>query len=538
MLRLTVLEGPDKGKLIEFSEHTLSLGSAPDSYLQLSDPYVSHHHGQITLAGDRWTYRDLGSTNGSVVEKDGNRTELEPGGPGAHLASGDLILIGQTVLRIEVVEEPQPAIPEHTVVAARTLGDLTASRQQQLESPDDLSVGYQLEQGISLAFDPEEMLDAVLDSVLTAFPAATHVILLLVDKKTLQPRRQVARVRGEEGRVEEELPVSMSVANRVLREGRSLLFQDVPAEFQDSKSVLAAGIRSSLCAPLWTGEETVGLIQVESRGGRAGFSERDLDRLTLFANRAALAIIGSELCEAERRSQLMRDLSDMITHDLKGPLTSILGFLQLLETENLVDDQREYVQFALGAAKWLSVLIAGILDVAKMEASEIQMEREPLDIRAECEEALSLISCKLAEKEMVPEITCPPDLPRPPASRDLFRRIIINLAGNAAELSPTGSKLTISGALSRDSDSVVVSVQDEGPGIPPEHQARIFDKFFQAGSRRTSGRKMSVGLGLAFCKLAVDAHGGDIWVESEPGEGARFSFSLPLDVAPHAQRAA
>ena len=538
MLRLTVLEGPDKGKMVESSEQTLSVGSAPDSYPQLSDPYVSHHHGQVTLAGDRWTYRDLGSTNGSAVEKDGNRTELEPGGPGAHLASGDLILIGQTVLRIEVVEGPQPAISEHTVVAARTLGDLTASRQQQLESPDDLSVGYQLEQGISLAFDPEEMLDAVLDSVLTAFPAATHVIVLLVDKKTLQPRRQVARVRGEEGRAEGELPVSMSVANRVLREGRSLLFQDVPAEFQDSKSVVAAGIRSSLCAPLWTGEETVGLIQVESRSGRAGFSERDLDRLTLFANRAALAIVGSELCEAERRSQLMRDLSDMITHDLKGPLTSILGFLQLLETEDLVDDQREYVQFALGAAEWLSVLIAGILDVAKMEASEIQMDREPLDIRAEAEEALSLISCKLTEKEMVPEITCPPDLPHPLASRDLFRRIIINLAGNAAELSPTGGKLTISGALSRNSDSVVVSVQDEGPGIPPEHQARIFDKFFQAGSRKTSGRKMSVGLGLAFCKLAVDAHGGDIWVESEPGHGARFSFSLPLDVASRAQRAA
>jgi len=530
MLRLTVLEGPDKGKIAKCREQALLVGSAPDNNLQLSDPYVSHRHGQIILAGGRWTYRDLGSTNGSAIEKEGQRIAVGPADPGAELASGDLILVGQTVLQVQLAEEPPAAIPEHTVVATRTIEDLTASRQQQLESPEDLSVGYQLEQGISLAFDPEEMLDAVLESVLEAFPGATHVILLLVDKKTLEPKRQVARVRGQEGRFEGELPVSMSVANRVLREGRSLLFQDVAAEFRDSESVVAAGIRSSLCAPLWTGEETVGLIQVESRGGRATFSQQDLDRLTLFANRAALAIVGSELCEAERRGQLMRDLSDMITHDLKGPLTSVLGFLQILETEDLVNDQKEYIQFALGAAKWLSLLIAGILDVAKMEASEIPVDREPLDVRTEVEEALSLIRCKLSEKEITPDIVVPSHLPRVPASRELFRRIIINLAGNAAELSPMGSKVTISGALNPDADSVVVSVQDEGPGIPREYQSRIFDKFFQAGSRKTSGRKMSVGLGLAFCKLAVDAHGGDIWVESEPGQGACFSFSLPLNV--------
>jgi len=76
----------------------------------------------------------------------------------------------------------------------------------------------------------------------------------------------------------------------------------------------------------------------------------------------------------------------------------------------------------------------------------------------------------------------------------------------------------------------VVSVQDQGPGISEEHQARIFEKFVQVGKGR-SAEKVSVGLGLAFCKMAVEAHGGRIWVESEPGQGARFSFSLPLGAA-------
>jgi len=130
------------------------------------------------------------------------------------------------------------------------------------------------------------------------------------------------------------------------------------------------------------------------------------------------------------------------------------------------------------------------------------------------------------------ETAAPPDLPPVPADREIFRRIVINLVGNAAALSPEGGKISVSAAKSEGDEALVVSVQDEGPGIPKEYQERIFDKFFQAGSRQQSYGKISVGLGLTFCKLAVEAHGGSIWVESEPGHGARFSFSLPLSAPP------
>ena len=103
----------------------------------------------------------------------------------------------------------------------------------------------------------------------------------------------------------------------------------------------------------------------------------------------------------------------------------------------------------------------------------------------------------------------------------------MNLVGNAVKFSPTDSRLVVSAKLGGEGDCVVVSVRDEGPGISHHHQALIFDKFVQvAGSR--SAEKISVGLGLAFCRLAVEAHGGSIWVESEPGRGSCFSFSLPV----------
>jgi signal transduction histidine kinase len=252
--------------------------------------------------------------------------------------------------------------------------------------------------------------------------------------------------------------------------------------------------------------------------------------LSLFANRAALAIVASELHEAEETNRLLRDLSAMVTHDLKGPLTAITGFLDLLAAEQLPDEQAEYVEVARASSKWLSVLIAGILDVAKMESSGVQPNLEPVALAEEIPQALELIAYQIQEKSIALETALPDDLPTVLADREMVRRIVVNLVGNSVKFAPEQSTITVSARAAEKGDHLVVSVQDQGPGISEEHQARIFEKFVQVGKGR-SAEKVSVGLGLAFCKMAVEAHGGRIWVESEPGQGARFSFSLPLGAA-------
>jgi NtrC-family two-component system sensor histidine kinase KinB len=104
----------------------------------------------------------------------------------------------------------------------------------------------------------------------------------------------------------------------------------------------------------------------------------------------------------------------------------------------------------------------------------------------------------------------------------------MNLVGNALKFTPSGGRVEVSARTDDARDRMLVSISDTGEGIPKELQGRIFDKFAIAEARRSSGGRSSTGLGLTFCKLIVEAHGGQIWVESEPGQGSTFTFSLPL----------
>lgn len=529
MVRLTILQGEEAGDVFLSREASITIGTATDNQFRLTDPFISRHHAEICEAADGWVYRDLKSTNGSIIERGEQQLLLGEEKSEYELCEGDLLLLGKTVICFQVEPAEQQAV-ESGLIASRNLEDLVKTGIRKLESLEDLAAAYQLEREISFAFGAEDMLDAILEGTLKAFPAATHTILLLVDKKSGHLKRQIARVRGEEGRAQREIPVSMTVAARVLEEGKALLFQDVAGEFKDSQSVISSGIVSSICVPLWTGEETVGLILVDNRGGKRSFTERDLDRLCMFANRAALAILASELCDAEQSNRLLRDLSAMITHDLKGPLTTIMGFLELLSQEQLAEHQKEYVEIALADGKWLSVLIAGILDAAKMEAGEIKLNLETIEVRENIEQALDLIAYQLREKGIRLQVSVDPRLSALQVDKELFRRIIVNLAGNAVKFAPEGSRIMVAAELGAEGDLAVLSVRDEGPGIAKEHQERIFDKFVRVATGKSS-EKISVGLGLAFCKLAVEAHGGTIWVESEPGRGACFFFTLPLKQA-------
>jgi signal transduction histidine kinase len=225
--------------------------------------------------------------------------------------------------------------------------------------------------------------------------------------------------------------------------------------------------------------------------------------------------------------KLRDDMRNMIVHDLRTPLTAIMVGVGMLETHGeLNESQRELMAIAAGGGKTLLGMINDLLDVEKMESGATQLQYAQLSAAAMVAGAVEQIAslAKEGRTTLVSEIV--PGLPSFPGDEKKIGRTLVNLIANAIKFTPAG---TVTIAASRDeSENIRFSIRDTGSGIPSEAFGRIFEKFTQLDAHNTIG----TGLGLAFCKLAVEAHGGRVEVESAPGAGSTFSFTIPL-VAHH-----
>lgn len=234
----------------------------------------------------------------------------------------------------------------------------------------------------------------------------------------------------------------------------------------------------------------------------------------------------ANISRRKRLEELRDDLLHMIVHDLRTPLTSLMAGMQSVGIlGELNDRQRSLLEIARRGGETLLGMINDLLDIDKMEQGSLTLERTEVSVPVVAETALAQVGGLAAAKTQTIAADIAPDLPAAYADEDKLRRILVNLLGNAIKFTPAGGTITLS--VRRDGDTLIFSVRDTGEGIPKEDFERIFQKFGQVETRK-SGRRMSTGLGLTFCRLAVEAHGGRIWVESELGVGSVFSFTLPL----------
>jgi len=235
-----------------------------------------------------------------------------------------------------------------------------------------------------------------------------------------------------------------------------------------------------------------------------------------------------ENLEQLRRLEEMRDnLVHMIVHDLRSPLTGISGFLDLalaLEKETLTEDGLDYLQTAKRSTTAVINMVSAVLDVSKMEAGEMKLHLTECDLVGIATDLMSDMESLKEAREM--NLDAPPLPVTVVADKDLILRVIQNLLGNALKFTSSDGWIRLD--IQPDENRVCVKVRDNGPGIPAEYQDRIFEKFGQVEAR-AHRQKFSTGLGLTFCKLAVEAHGGSIGVESEVGKGSTFWFALPKE---------
>lgn len=230
--------------------------------------------------------------------------------------------------------------------------------------------------------------------------------------------------------------------------------------------------------------------------------------------------------DVERANPQKSEFLASMSHELRTPLHTIIGFSQLLAEEAhgpLNEKQQRFLGHVRQDSKHLLELINDILDLSKVEAGELELSREAFDFTVALEEVLSSIQTIAGAKEIhienrsvVKSFLF--------AERVRFTEVLYNLLSNAIKFTPASGSVWVDAAI--EDDFLRISVTDTGVGIPANEHEAIFNKFYQAGA--THGVREGTGLGLAITRRLVELHGGKIWVDSQPGKGSRFSFTMPL----------
>ena len=215
----------------------------------------------------------------------------------------------------------------------------------------------------------------------------------------------------------------------------------------------------------------------------------------------------------------------MISHELKTPVALIKGYADTLLREDAHWDPkmtRESLTVIVEEADRLNKLIDDLLDASRLQAGGLSLEMEPVMLATLVERVAGHFRTQTQAHEF--DVRFPADWPAVPGDPARLEQVLNNLVSNAIKYSTPGGRIEISGRALP--DEVIVTVSDEGTGIPLEEQPRVFERFFR-GARERNQRTPGAGLGLYLVKAIVEAHGGRIWVESNPGEGAAFSFAIP-----------
>ncbi len=231
-----------------------------------------------------------------------------------------------------------------------------------------------------------------------------------------------------------------------------------------------------------------------------------------------------DITEQKKLDTLRDDLTSMIYHDLRSPLANVVSSLDLLETMLPPGDtaMKSLLDISLRSTERIQRMTDSLLDMSLLEAGQPVGKRTKTAVSEFIYEAVEAIVSTVNNKNQSISYKVSENLPAVMVDQDMIRRVVTNLLENASKYSPAGSHIEV-GALRR-GDQVHIWVQDHGQGIPATEHERIFDKFTRL---KTENGPKGLGLGLAYCRLAVQAHGGKIWVESELGVGSRFVFTLP-----------
>jgi len=412
-----------------------------------------------------------------------------------------------------------------------------------------LSIINEIAREVNQSLDLQEILQDTLDKVLEITDTEGGFIMLMDEnKKKLKP---VAFSGITEKLIQDikktYIKSDTGTRGRALSKNKAVSAKHIPPETSLTGILSKKGsLKSIAMVPLNSKNGIIGLMQVGSyREGR--FSEEELNLLDVLGNYIGIAVSNANLYETikkqleqlERKNVMLteletmkRSLIQMIVHDLKNPLMGIMGYTDLLmdEEEKFTNSQINSLKMIYISSKNLMRMILNLLDMSRMEEQRVTLKLEEVNLKDLITKNIYEIRPLLLKENKKIETKLPEILPIIKVDKDLINRVIANLLNNAVKYSPPRGNVTIGANYGETKNWLTLYIKDEGKGIPKDFQERIFEKFTQLEARENKYQNLrtSRGLGLTFCKLAVESHGGRIWVESDIGRGSKFCFNLPI----------
>ena len=512
----------------------------------------------------------------------------------ATLLPAGLVLYGAAAARRErATQAAERETQRQRESLAREAEETTRSRAELQGRLSELTALNQVAAAVSSTLDLDGLLDAALAAIVGHLPFDRALVLLVDDDAgVLTGGRAIGG--GPEAQAlvgEVRLPldqIDSTLVQLALADG-PLVFRDVQDDAYEPNRAFARALEvtSFVGTPLQTKGRTVGVLAVDNR-----LSGRDVERsmgplLYTVGNLLAAAVENArlygeiesqnreleervarrtdQLAQATEEAQAARATAEAmsatkseflanVSHELRTPLTSVVGFTKIVrkrldevvlpalngarsaasspddpKLDRAVRQVGDNLDIVVAEGERLSALINDVLDLEKIEAGRMEFRHERVDVGRVVERATAATSALFDTSGLELRREVATDLPAVEGDPHRLVQVVINLLSNAVKFTPSGFVRVGAGAAD-DGATIVVSVTDTGIGIAPEDQDRVFEQFAQAGDT-LSETPRGTGLGLSICRQIVEHHGGRIWLESEPGRGSTFSFSLPVAVA-------
>jgi len=536
---LIVLQGPDKGRTLRTSDDTVVLGRG-SAQASLTDQTVSRRHAELTLSDGGWVLTDLNSANGTYLN--GVRVQKP-----TRLKHGDQIRLGSTLLVYAGDESVQQysggGIPSDLVTLdagsltdAAVVASVPSSEDSVVMAAPETAhavkawnVMRELTNVIGSLLAPDQMLARVMDIIFAEVEVDRGVIFVR-DEQSGELLPEVVRFRGGRGSSAEPetggIIASRTIINHVVQSREGVLCSNAVADkrFQSGKSVQNLGMRSVICAPIVARDRVLGVIHLDCPFTRHTYNDYELRLITLVGYQTGLAIENARLVQSHLERERLAAAGETVAY-LSHYIKNILQGMRA--GADIVQRGLERRDLATTAQGWRIVernldrsynLMLNMLAISKDREPRL----EPLQVNRIVEEVVRLVQKQADDKQVVLLADLDDSVPAIPLDYDGIHQVVLNIVTNALDaVQPDRGIVNVRTRYDAAARLVLVAVQDNGPGVPPDARERIFQPFY------SSKGHAGTGLGLAVARKIVRELGGEIRLVDPPEGGAEFQVCLP-----------